>query len=276
MTSMKSARLHFFAPTINHATCRSLIGEHYVATATGYSVRVDPVELDGSPTIIFSESYMGPTLMGAIGKFRNHVKGRVAAGLVQWCEREPVYTAVGPALRAANADPARCCEIDLTAAYLTAARDIGAISPDIYRWILKKFNKESRLKIVGSLGTQHTIRSYRHGKEIGKPKFKPYDADTRKVWDSIVAYTDKIMATLRSAAGRDFLYYWADAIFVRPSARKRVADAARLLGFQTKHPTKIYTLSRSKTRPHGLDCSDGRPFSTPAMKAVEMMRKVGL
>ena len=273
---MKTARLHFFAPTVDHRICQSLIGRRYVTTATGYSVRVDPVEDDGSPTIIFSETYMGPTLMGAIGKVRNHVKSRVEAKLVQWCERDPEYTAVGPALRAANADPARCCEIDLTAAYLTAARDIGAISPDVYRWILKKFNKESRLKIIGSLGTQHTIRSFKNGKEIGKAKFRPYDPGTRKVWDSIVAYTDKIMRALRSSAGRDFLYYWADAIFVRPGARQRVAARAGALGFRVKAPTKIYTLSRSTTRPHGLDCSDGRPFSTPAMEAHRKMLKAGL
>lgn len=271
---MKRVRLHFFSPVVDHRVARSIVGESYTTRATGYSIRVEGEEADG-PIVVFSESYIGPVLMGAIGKVRNHVRSRVKAGLVRWCEKKPVYTAAGrPLVGPSAADPARCCEIDLAAAYLTAARDIGAIEPGIYRWILRKFGKESRLKIIGSLGTKHTVRHWRRGAEIGSVSITPYDPDLRRVWDSIVSYTDKIMAHLQSAAGRDFLYRWADAIFVRPRARARVAERARRLGFGVKAPTKIYTLARAKDDPNRIDCSDGRPFFTHAMRAAEMIRRV--
>lgn len=269
--------IHFFGSTVDHATARIFAGDSYSTIGTNYSVRVKP-DLPGRQGIVWSDSPMGPRLISFIGQFRNHVLGRVNEGLVTFCRRQPDYFADGRALRNRQRpfDPVTGCEVDLTAAYLSAARDLGAVDPKLARLILRKFSKESRLKIVGSLGTIHTVRHYTAGWEDRPPEHRPYNETLRRVWDSIVAHTDRFMATLKTAAGRDFLFYWVDAIFVKPEARDRVRDLVKAAGWDCKSPRKHYQIQRDPANPWKLRVSDGREFSTPALKAAEIMRRVGL
>ena len=118
-------------------------------------------------------------------------------------------------------------ELDLVAAYLTAARELGLLSPGTVKK-LNRYPKKWRLRILGAIASRKTVQEY---DAAGKPAGSSVkmDAELRRAWFVIVGYVDKFQNLLQEALGPDFLFYWYDNTFcARGSLTARLRDSIGL------------------------------------------------
>ncbi len=224
---------------------------NYRKIQTKYSTRIETRRV----VLLWGSSFLGKALLGIIGQLRSHVKRRAKAGLIERVDWTPRYSRTAKWRRKSQS-----CEIDLTAAYTSAALKIGAIELWMYKKLMT-LHKKTRLVAVGSLGTQRLITTFRKGKLA---RSKKEEEETRWVWLSIVAEVDRTMSALMEEAGSDFRYYWFDAIFVRKGSERRIQEKAKALGYGTK---KVYVLTR---RNHSeFKTSDGRNFPVMRLGGIE-------
>ena len=218
----------------------------YVQKSSGYSCRVE----DSRYCISWSHEYMGPGLMNIIGCTKAHVRKRVRDGVIQAVAWEPKFQSTSRLIQNCEA-----VELDLSAAYLSAALKLGVVSEKIGAWI-KRCAKRNRLKIVGSLGTTTTVTDFRVHRPAGFTMHR--DKDTGFAWDQIVREVDRTMWELAETAGGDFLFYWTDAVFAKADSiltRKRIIAAAKDRGYDVK-----VRLVRIKVKGSKILASDGRAF----------------
>jgi hypothetical protein len=219
---------------------------NYKKIQTKYSTRIET----RSSVLLWGSNFIGRSLLGIMGQLRAHVKKNMKEGRVTKTDWIPKYTRTSEWRRRSKS-----CEIDLTAAYTSAALKIGAINLKMFKRLMK-LHKKTRLIAVGSLGTQRMVSTFRNGRAIS---MKKEEEETRWVWLSIVAEVDKTMHDLMKEAGPDFRYYWFDGIFVRQGAEKRIQAKAAQLGYGTK---KKYILTNRTFQQ--FKTSDGRNF--PVMR----------
>lgn len=219
---------------------------NYKKIQTKYTTRIETRRT----VLLWGSDFIGRGLLGVIGQLRSHVKKRARLGLIDRVDWTPRYSKTAEWRKKSES-----CEIDLTAAYTSAALKIGAIDLKMYRRLMK-LHKKTRLVAVGSLGTQRLVSTYRKGKLVGTRK---EEEETRWVWLSIVAEVDRTMCELMKEAGGDFRYYWFDAIFVKKGSESRIQEKAKKLGYGSK---KVYVLTRRKDGE--FKTSDGRNF--PVMR----------
>lgn len=90
-------------------------------------------------------------------------------------------------------------------------------------------SKETRLAAIGSLARRQRIYTFDGEKEILK---RHRSKDTEHIWDYICFRIGRIMREAEKAAGKDFLFFWVDACFVRSkAARDRVAKVYKKHGY---------------------------------------------
>lgn len=192
---------------------------------------------------------VGPGLLGLITRVKKELKDREKK--IKWpspAEHQTPYAC----LHEFTGD-VRAFEIDLSAAYVRAAQEIGAISKSLSRRLLQA-HKRSRLIALGATATRKTITTYRHGKQVGT-EFKQ-DPLGRKFFEALGVRVSAVMDKLRKAAGRDFIYYWADAIFVRSTHVLAVLSRAKQLGVPVNEPTPVEMKIHEKL----VRLADGRTF----------------
>lgn len=102
-------------------------------------------------------------------------------------------------------------ELDLVAAYLTAARELGLLSAGTVKR-LNRYPKKWRLRILGAIASRKVIQEY---DSAGKPSGSSVkmDAELRRAWFVIVGYVDRFQNLLMDALGPDFFFYWYDNTF---------------------------------------------------------------
>lgn len=116
-------------------------------------------------------------------------------------------------------------EIDLKSAYWEIAYEDGWISKEIYEKANNKnpktgrlyMSKDTRLAALGSLARRYEDWEFDGKKEIFLGEGR--DVRTEAIWFSICDKTSRIMNQARRGAGKDFLFYWVDALFCRLSAQ---------------------------------------------------------
>jgi len=244
--SGKKLRLVFTGTQENMETVRLFCKDgNYKRVSTSSCVRIETDRY----CLVWSANVIGPGLLSIISMVKAHVKKQVKDGNVRHVVDKPLFCD----LSGTNYDTKPFVEIDISAAYATAARNIGALSEKMYQ-MLMKISKRSRLIAVGCLGTKRIVTEYEEWKQTSSGV--EFDADTLAVWNSIVAEVDREMRQLRRMAGPDFLMYWTDAMFVLPSAKDRIMSIIPSTGYAAKHKTsgelrkyKEYVLA-----------SDGRRF----------------
>lgn len=192
-------------------------------------------------------------------------------------------------------------EIDLNAAYWRLAYKYGYITKDIYykglnlndkgELIKPVYNsygnisnyvsKMSRLIALGNLAKSKTIFKY-DGEKYHAPE-KEYSTLTENVFFKVSSETDAIMKILSIIAGKDYLFYWVDAIFVKSKeAMENICDyLTNELEFEFK-VMKIHKLKKANSYimlwdKKNID-KDGnmipRPYvfaSTPAKQLNELL-----
>lgn len=245
---MKPLRLSFRGACENPRTVR-----HYIPSGTfrrtsgSTTVRVE----GGGYSLVWSPNYVGEGLLRILGYTKAHVRKRFREGLVSKVDHKPRYESIGALGKAA-----RAVELDLSSAYLTAAVNIGALS-DGMGMKLTQVSKDSRLMALGCLASSATVHEFENWVKVSTST--KYDAETGEVWRRIVAETDRIMQELVKEAGNEFLYYWCDAVFVKPSAAEKIRKKAELLGYRMRQKVVIMGVF-GKIRPH-VGVNDGRKFS---------------
>jgi hypothetical protein len=118
-------------------------------------------------------------------------------------------------------------ELDLVTAYLTAARELGLLSPGTVKK-LNRYPKKWRLRILGAIASRKTVQEY---DATGAPAGSSVkmDAELRRAWFVIVGYVDRFQNLLMEALGPDFLFYWYDNTFcTRGALTARLRDAVGL------------------------------------------------
>ena len=192
-------------------------------------------------------------------------------------------------------------EIDLNAAYWRLAFKYGYITEAIYykglnldekgnpvKPIFNRYgvisnhvSKMSRLIALGNLAKSKTIFKY-DGEKYHAPE-KEYSTLTENVFFKVSAETDAIMKTLSIIAGKDYLFYWVDAIFVKSKeAMENICDyLTNELDFEFK-VLPIYKLKKANSYimlwdKKNID-KDGnmipRPYifaSTPAKQLTDLL-----
>lgn len=245
---MKTVRLSFRGTAESQETVRFYIPSGtFARTSTSSTVRVE----GGGYSLVWSPNYVGEGLLRILGQVKSHVRRRFQDGKVAKVEHKPRYESVGSVGRAAAA-----VELDLSSAYLSAAFKIGALDEKLHER-LSGISKSSRLMSMGCLASRATVQEFVDWKKVATST--KYDKETGEVWTRIVAEVDRTMQELARSAGKEFLYYWCDAVFVKPSAAEEVERKAALLGYRMKRKAVIMGVFGKMGRHVGV--SDGRRFS---------------
>lgn len=120
-------------------------------------------------------------------------------------------------------------EIDINAAYPTAARNMGIITGDTYNKLMsEKVSKKVRLIAIGSLASRKKITKYEKGQQVGEPD-KPKNP-TRKLFFHISKTIGQHMFNVMQQVP-ECLFYWVDAIFCPAS---KVNTVLSLLPYECK------------------------------------------
>jgi hypothetical protein len=123
-----------------------------------------------------------------------------------------------------------CVEIDLSAAYWETAYKLGLITDELYKKG-EGISKRTRLAAIGSLAKRKLIRAFDGQKEytiIDKRR------ETSYLWDVICYHVSLVMQDAAKAAGKDFLFFWTDALFVNEKAAKKVVSCFTKHGYNCK------------------------------------------
>lgn len=248
----KKLRLAFKGCRPDMATVKRYAPDgNYTQYSSGYSCRIDT----GTHVLSWSEEPCGVGMLALISQARSLAGKAVREGKVQPVKWRPKFATRGKLLRACDA-----VELDVSAAYLSAARKLGVL-PEYFCKRLEQCHKRTRLKVVGALGSRVSVTEFKNWKPVEtKSKFDP---DTCKAWEWIVADLDRSMHEMAEACGGDFLFYWTDAIFAQNSrdgsvaTRNRIVAKARELGYEVK--AKLVKVERIDKR--AVFMGDGRRFA---------------
>lgn len=142
-----------------------------------------------------------------------------------------------------------CVEIDLRSAYWEMAYRLGLLTEEIYEQG-KTISKGSRLAAIGSLAKVTGIMEFDGKQEHELPSIK--SELTEFLWDTICYKVGKLMNKSARAAGKDFIFVWVDAMFIRKKAVPAVKKIFREAGFDFSiEPVTWIKFEKSKIRVKG-------------------------
>lgn len=124
-----------------------------------------------------------------------------------------------------------CFEIDLTSAYWETARNLGLLPDNIY----EKGNtvsKPSRLACIGTFAK--TINHYTFDGKKQKRLDPEYSETTEYLWHTISYKIGKLMRRASRECGKDFIFFWVDAMFIHKTAVPKLKILFKEAGFQFK------------------------------------------
>jgi hypothetical protein len=192
---------------------------------------------------------IGPGLMGIISRVKSELKKNEAK--IHWPSKEEQKV---PYARIEEwVGQARAYEIDLSGAYVHFAHKIGALSESL-RKRLMGCAKASRLVALGAAATRRTVTEYKRGKPGAS--HEEQDPLGKRFFDALSCKVASTMDQMRRAAGAGFVYYWADAIFVRKGHLTACLKRARELGTPINEPEQV----EMEIRGGQIEMKDGRTF----------------
>lgn len=136
--------------------------------------------------------------------------------------------------------------VDLSAAYPTALKNLGLITDRTFRYLMK-LNKLDRLASIGMFASKKTIYTIKEGEFV--------NVDTEESqWKNIFylpAYiTDEVMKHCRDTIGeQDFVFYWFDGIYF--TGKKHFKTLEKNLKEQFNMPFKFQQLDKFKAEDTG-------------------------
>lgn len=153
-----------------------------------------------------------------------------------------------------NTSLGECVEIDLNSAYWQTAYKLKLITDELYQKSLSLVNKieddyangwlnvkeretalnkikKTRLVAIGSLAKRKLVRAFDGEREytiIDKKR------DTSYLWDVICYHVSLVMQDAAKVAGKDFIFFWTDALFVKKTAASKVIKCFEKHGYKSK------------------------------------------
>ena len=119
-----------------------------------------------------------------------------------------------------------CFNIDLSSAYAYCLFNNGLITQKTFNYLLK-LPKMERLTSVGMLATSHVKYFYKEGKCVD---FKPYREPTAQIFFFLIDEINYLMQDIKWILGNDFIFYWVDGVFMKPTTpKKKIQDVENLL-----------------------------------------------
>lgn len=158
-------------------------------------------------------------------------------------------------------------EIDIDEAYWQTAYLLGVIPEGLYNEGRKEngqISKVARLVALGSLAKKTSLYEFK-GNKIVKRKVERMEL-TENVWYTICKRVSDVMGEAMMAAGKDFLFYWVDGIYMRntPEAMSRVAKVFTDWGYQWKvRPIQKIEFEVKGFKVYDIGVSEPRPFFYP-------------
>ena len=98
--------------------------------------------------------------------------------------------------------------VDLTAAYPTALKNLGYITPETFNKMMK-LRKDFRLQVTGMLATQKSIFYFENGKYID---LKIESNPLRNVFFHVCSEVGELLDVMRFVYPDTFLFYWVDGV----------------------------------------------------------------
>jgi hypothetical protein len=93
--------------------------------------------------------------------------------------------------------------------------------------------KMDRLAAVGMLATSHIKYHFKDGKCVG---FDPYREPTSEIFFYLIDEINYIMQDLKFILGSDFLFYWVDGVFFKPTTSVRKIESVENLLTTLNYP----------------------------------------
>jgi hypothetical protein len=136
--------------------------------------------------------------------------------------------------------------IDIKSAYPTAAKNLGLISEEFYKTLMR-LNKGDRLKLIGMLASEPITIIYKFGTAVDMIKKK--ENEFIPYWKIICYEIGEKMNICKDILGPDYLFFWVDGIYLS----KDSANAEKVINYLKKenYLVSVDLLKNFKVNQHG-------------------------
>lgn len=178
------------------------------------------------------------------------------------------YYGVNEYVRNADVLPETVLNIDINSAYLTALKKMGVITAKTFEYV-NRADKETRLKACGMLAMMKIKIRFTEG--APQPILKEdmiNDALTTNAYLSACNEVGNAMHRVLENAGRDFLFFWVDGIYLKTTVRaESVINILKDEGFESKFKylfnCSFETSGKTLYFSHSVDQVKRKRFSIP-------------
>jgi len=183
--------------------------ENFTTKKTTYTAEI----ITANRRLFFFDELLKIQSLGYITKLRSEILKQAGNRKPFTAEREIEYCVYNYPELQNGTTLMNCIEIDINAAYLVTALQLGFISEDTFLSI-KKMDKLQRLKILGSIATRKWIQQYINGRIV--KEHEQTNDFLRCAWFEICARVDKVLIECKRLIGKSFLFYYVDGIYLMP------------------------------------------------------------
>jgi len=133
-------------------------------------------------------------------------------------------------------------QIDIRAAYPTAAKALGIVSPKTYGVLTsERISKPTRLAALGSLATRKRISDYKGETLLGTREERKNDGQTAPLFFETAAKVGGDMRAILEKTQSGAAFFWVDAFFCRPGHEGQVSYLLQESGYQYRQmPPEVF------------------------------------
>lgn len=206
------------------------------------SVRIVRSKL-GDLKTVETDKRLTPKQLGFISRVKNNIKRNLKDKKLPSLDKNVIYSSWRKDLHKCG-EINNCYEIDMRAAYWRTAKQLGLLTPELYKegiWRVKKM----RLIALGSLAKR--VRVYECNGIDQKLVTTKVNKKTEKIWYSICKVVGTVINEVKnSLPENDFIYFWVDGIYFENKRNiQNIVKIFRKYGYPCKI-RKIYKIRVEK------------------------------
>lgn len=164
------------------------------------------------------------------------------------------YVSIYPPVNRTNKLIKNIINIDIQAAYHTAAYTLGYFSEELYN-LHNSASKEDRLKAFGATAKNAQLFRYKEGEIVD---IIPKQSPLRSFFINSAAYVGEVMSEAREALGEDFLFFWVDGVFLKHNRGNvpKVKKIFRDYGFEVSSEKLKFVIFNAFKKSYSLNAVD--------------------
>jgi len=145
--------------------------------------------------------------------------------------------------------------IDISAAYHSAARQLGYFSEELYK-LHKDSNKMERLQAFGATAKRAEVFGYVNGELVSS---ETNESPVRNFFMTCAMYVSECLKEIRDALKDDFYFFWVDCIFFNntPENVKLVKSIFEVYGFEYADSKTDFVIFETSEQNYKITRSDG-------------------